>query len=114
MQVADRPFLQISDIRRRHVPHFSRRQRSRILTSASLDERQQSGAKLFGLDVQPFSPTANSPGSQLSSREPANNQSLLTRALDSLRGQSAALRQTAAAAAIGAILLAGVAHILYL
>lgn len=107
LQLADRPFLQIADSRRKRLPHTSHRHRARVLTCASIGEGQPRRAQLFGLDIQPFSAHPSRPGSESSTDESSGVQSFLLRAVDALRGQSAALRQTAAAAAVGMVLLAG-------
>ena len=83
-----------------------------MFTRASLGEGQPRRAQLFGLDIQPFSAHPSRPGSESSTDESSGEQSLLSRAVDALRGQSAALRQTAAAAAVGMVLLAGMLLIL--
>ena len=78
-----------------------------MLTCASLGEGQPRRAQLFGLDIQPFLAHPGRPGSESSTDYSSGEQSFLSRAVDALRGQSAALRQTAAAAAVGMVLLAG-------
>ncbi len=107
MQVADRPFLQIADSRRRNFPRSVRRQRSRRLVCASMDEGQHKGSKLFGMDVKPLLPTGSRVASVSRTGKGADSDSLFSRVFTTLKDHSATFRQSAAALAVGMVLLAG-------
>lgn len=74
---------------------------------ASMDEGQHKGAKLFGMDVKPLLPAGSRVASVSRTGKNAEGHSLFSRALNTLKDHSAAFRQSAAAVAVGMVLLAG-------
>ena len=72
-----------------------------------MDEGQHKGANLFGLSVKPMLPAGSRIASVHRTGKDAQGDTLLSRVSTTLKDHSAAFRQSAAALAVGIVLLAG-------